>query len=138
MEKTYRITSKSSTLNEPSLAYGHANYYMLAQQAISKDYIKHILVISKLSVNELITLIPISIDTYKRKSEFNPAVTEKVLEIEEVYRSGLKAFGDGFHHWMDTENVALGGVVPKTLLSNSFGVRRLLDEIGRMEHGVLA
>ena len=139
MKNTYKTTSETSIVREPSVAYGYtANYYMLAQKFISKDYIKHILVISRLSINELINLIPISIDTYKRKSEFNPAVTEKVLEIEEVYRSGLKAFGERFHHWMNTQNEALGGVVPKSLLSNSFGVRRLLETIGRIEHGVLA
>jgi uncharacterized protein (DUF2384 family) len=39
---------------------------------------------------------------------------------------------------MNTENIALGGVAPKTLLNNSFGIRLLLDEIGRLEYGVLA
>ncbi|KYG79968.1 hypothetical protein AWW67_11730 [Roseivirga seohaensis] len=130
--------NSSNVLNEPAVMYGHTNYYSLADHDISKNYIKAILDISKLTLNELMAIIPISIDTYKRKTEFNPAVTEKVLEIEEVYRTGLSAFGEGFHTWMSTENVALGGVIPKKLLSNSFGVRKLLDEIGRMEHGVLA
>lgn len=125
-------------LHEPTVTYGHTNYFSLAEYDISKNYIKAILEISKLTLNELMAIIPISIDTYKRKTEFNPPVTEKILEIEEVYRTGLNAFGEGFHTWMVTENVALGGVVPKKLLSNSFGVRKLLDEIGRMEHGVLA
>jgi len=65
-------------------------------------------------------------------------VTEKVLEIEEVYRHGLEAFGESFYQWMNTENIGLGGVAPKTLLNNSFGIRLLLDEIGRLEYGVLA
>ncbi len=128
----------TAVLNEPAMVYGQANYYALAQQSISKNYIKHILGISQLTLNELISIIPISIDTYKRKKEFNPSVTEKVLEIEQVYRTGLKVFGAGFHQWMNTENVSMGGIIPKSLLSNSFGVRRLIDEIGRMEHGVLA
>lgn len=138
MANAYTPSGPSSILNEPVAVYGHANYYALAQQRISKDYIKHVLSISKLSISELINIIPISIDTYKRKSKFNPNVTEKVLEIEQVYHTGLKAFGEGFHHWMNTENVAIGTIKPKSLLSNSFGIRRLLDEIGRMEHGVLA
>jgi len=125
-------------LNEPLAAYGQANYFSLANQSISKNYIKHLLVYSKLTVNEFITIVPISIDTYKRKSEFNPAVTEKVLEVEEVYKKGLSAFGEGFHDWMNSHNPSLGNIIPKSLLSNSFGIRRLLNEIGRMEHGVLA
>ena len=63
---------------------------------------------------------------------------KKVLEIEEVYRKGVAAFGDSFYAWMLANNVSLGGVPPKSLLQNSFGIRMLLDEIGRMEHGVLA
>jgi len=125
-------------LREPMVAYSRTNYFILAERDISKKYIKAILEISKLSLGELMAIIPISIDTYKRKTAFNPPVTEKILEIEEVYRTGLEAFGEGFLDWMATENVALGGVIPKKLLSNSFGVRRLLDEIGRLEHGVLA
>lgn len=138
MAKTYTPSEPSSILNEPVAVYGQANYYALAQRSISKGYIKHVLGVSKLSINELINIIPISIDTYKRKSQFHSNVTEKVLEIEQVYNAGLKAFGEGFHTWMNTENVAIGGITPKSLLSNSFGIRRLMDEIGRMEHGVLA
>lgn len=138
MAKAYTPSEPTSILNEPVAVYGQANYYALAQQNISKSYVKHVLAISKLSISELINIIPISIDTYKRKSEFNPNVTEKVLEIEQVYQTGLKAFGEGFHQWMNTENVSLGVIKPKSLLSNSFGIRRLLNEIGRMEHGVLA
>ena len=138
-KQTYHLRPQNApVLNEPAAAYEQVNYYALANRSISKNYIKSLLKKSKLTVNELIEIIPISIDSYKRKTEFNANVTEKILEIEEVYRKGLNAFGDGFYQWMDTNNPALGGIVPKSLLVNSFGVRRLLDEIGRMEHGVLA
>ena len=127
-------------LNEPAVAYEQfqANYYELAAQAISKTYIKGILELTHIPLNEFIHLIPISIDTYKRKSIFNPTVTEKVLQIEEVYRKGLAAFGEGFYAWVVADNIMLGGQKPKSLLSNSFGIRQLLELIGRIEHGVLA
>ncbi len=138
--KTYNLPSSkaSSILEEPAVAYATGSYYSLSAQSISKTYIKKVLKLSGLSVTELIKLIPISIDTYKRKSIFNPSVTEKILEIEEVYRRGLDAFGESFHDWMAADNIALGGVKPKALLTNSFGIRLLLDEIGRLEYGVLA
>ena len=138
MKKYSQPPESLSILQEPSAAYGATNYFTLANKNISKDYIKEVLAISKLSLSEIIAILPISIDSYKRKTIFNPPVTEKVLEIEEVYRRGLDAFGTGFYAWMDTENVILGGIKPKSLLSNSFGIRKLLDQIGRMEHGVLA
>lgn len=138
--KTYKSSSPptSSVLEEPSVAYATGSYYSLSAQVISKTYIKKVLKLASLSVAELINLLPISIDTYKRKSVFNTSVTEKVLEIEEVYRKGIDAFGQSFYQWMDAENIALGGDKPKALLHNSFGIRLLLDEIGRLEHGVLA
>ena len=129
---------KNSILNEPAVSYATSSYYQLSTRSISKNYIKQVLQLAKLTAADLISIIPISIDTYKRKREFNPAVTEKILEIEEVYRKGIEVFGESFYQWMNAENIALGGVTPKTLLSNSFGIRLLLDEIGRLEYGVLA
>lgn len=137
--KEYKSKRKTpDTLQEPVAAYGHTNYFTLASKSVSKRYIKEVIKISGLGLNDLIEILPISIDTYKRKTTFNPAVTEKILEVEEVYKKGIAAFGEGFHAWMDAENVALGNIKPKALLKNSFGIRRLLDQIGRMEHGVLA
>ena len=132
------LVSKNPVIDEPVASYATSSFYQLSAQAISKRYIKQVLLLSQLTVSDLIGIIPISIDTYKRKREFSPAVTEKVLEIEEVYRKGLEAFGESFYPWMSTENIAMGGVAPKTLLNNSFGIRLLLDEIGRLEYGVLA
>jgi len=125
-------------LREAAASYGSVSFYELSSRTISKEYIKDIIRLAKLTVSELISFIPISIDSYKRRVDFNPAVTEKILEIEEVYRRGLEAFGDSFYAWMDADNVSLDGKKPKELLANSFGVRILLDEIGKLEHGVLA
>lgn len=138
MKKVTQDQSNLNILNEPAVSYGGVDYFTLATHEVSKGYIKSFLKKSQLTLQELIDLIPISIDTYKRKTEFNPTVTEKVLEIEEVYQKGTLAFGDSFYDWMDTSNPSLGGVKPKSLLTNSFGIRRLLNEIGRIEHGVLA
>ncbi|MEQ8237871.1 MAG: DUF2384 domain-containing protein [Cyclobacteriaceae bacterium] len=129
---------EENILEEPLMIYGAMNLYQLASRSITKSYVKKILALSKLSLSELMDIIPISIDTYKRKTEFGSSVTEKVLEVEEVYKVGLEAFGDSFYDWMSTNNVFLGDIEPKSMLKNSFGVRRLLDEIGRIEHGVLA
>lgn len=138
MKKYENKPPNTPILEEPQAAYGQTDYFDLAGQAISKGYIKRVIAITRLSLSELMDIIPISLDTYKRKTTFQPAVTEKILEIEEVYRVGMGAFGEGFHDWMNTENIALGSIKPKSLLSNSFGIRRLLNQIGRMQHGVLA
>jgi putative toxin-antitoxin system antitoxin component (TIGR02293 family) len=137
--KPYPIKEKElDVLNDPKILTYSNQYYNMAYSGISKNYIKQILHKSKLTLDELMQIIPVSIDTYKRKSTFKPPVTEKVLEIQEVYSKGLAAFGESFYDWMDTSNTALGNIPPKQLLRNSFGIRILLDEIGRLEHGILA
>jgi len=139
LEKNHPSKEKEENiLEEPLMIYGAMNLYQMASRSITKSYVKKVLALSKLSLTELMDIIPVSIDTYKRKTEFGSPVTEKVLEVEEVYNVGLEAFGDGFYNWMSTNNVFLGNIEPKSMLKNSFGVRRLLDEIGRIEHGVLA
>ncbi len=137
--KKYKQTQedKNPILNEPAVSYATSSFYQLSARTISKNYIKQLLQLTKLTVPDLISILPISIDTYKRKKAFSPVVTEKILEIEEVYRKGITTFGESFHQWMIAENIALGGK-PKSFLSNSFGIRLLLDEIGRLEYGVLA
>ena len=136
---TYQKNDKSpGVLNDPIEGYMSIDFFQLASQAISKAYIKRVIKESRLSLTEFIDIIPISIDTYKRKVVFNPPVTEKVLEVEQVYKNGLEAFGEGFYDWMESTNPSLGYKKPKELLVNSFGIRQLIAEIGRIEHGVLA
>lgn len=137
-KKEYKQQINKDVLEEPQTAYLSTDYYQKSYAEISKKYVKSVIKNAHLSLQELINILPISIDTYKRKTVFNSNVTEKVLEIEEVYNKGLSAFGEPFYEWMDTTNVAFGDVPPKTLLHNSFGIRMLLDEIGRLEHGILA
>ena len=78
---------------------------------------------------------------YKRqKKTFDPIYSEKILQITLVYNLGIEVFGnkEKFNTWLETQNVALGGIKPKALLDNSFGIGLLKDELTRIEHGVLA
>ena len=78
---------------------------------------------------------------YKReKKSFDPIYSEKILQITLLYNLGIEVFGDKdkFNSWLETTSVALGGIKPKALLDNSFGIGLLKDELIRIEHGVLA
>ena len=78
---------------------------------------------------------------YKReKKTFDPIYSEKILQIALVYNLGIDVFGDKekFDAWLTTRNLALGGIKPKELLDNTFGISLLKDELTRIEHGVLA
>lgn len=82
-----------------------------------------------------------TIQRYKKENKsFDPIHAERIVVIELLYKKGIGVFEDenNFYTWMDTVNIALGGVKPKDLLDTSFGISMVYDELGRIEHGILA
>lgn len=82
-----------------------------------------------------------TIQRYKKeKKTFNPLHSQKILEIALLYLKGLDVFVDSqkFNTWLESQNIALGGIKPKDLLDNTFGINMIKDELSRIEHGVLA
>jgi putative toxin-antitoxin system antitoxin component (TIGR02293 family) len=95
------------------------------------------------SMNQIAELLPITertIQRYNRSQHFNQAVSEQILQIAEVIAKGVEVFEDknNFLAWMQQRNVALGNKPPLSLLSSRFGTEMVLDELGRIEHGVVS
>jgi putative toxin-antitoxin system antitoxin component (TIGR02293 family) len=105
--------------------------------------------------NQLLNNIPITINEWadilhlsnrtlqryqKQKKNFETLQSERILEIASLYKYGLDVFEDAenFETWMNIKSIPLGGVKPKTLLNSSFGIQMIKDELGRIEHGILA
>ncbi|HMG69386.1 MAG TPA: MbcA/ParS/Xre antitoxin family protein [Chitinophagaceae bacterium] len=76
----------------------------------------------------------------KEKKSFDPIHSEKNLEVTLLYNLGVEVFGnkDKFNTWLETKNLALGGMKPKELLDNTFDIGLLKDELVRIEYGILA
>lgn len=96
-----------------------------------------------LSIYELADMLELTDRTLRRYEPsdiLNRRLSERVLEIAEVYSRGEEVFGDAasFKQWMESEIPALGHRIPKSLLDTSVGIQMLLDELGRIEHGVFA
>ena len=82
-----------------------------------------------------------TIQRYKKeKKAFDPIYSERILQIELLYKRGAEVFGDetNFQTWMDSNIIAMGNIKPKSLLDTSFGISMISDELGRIEHGILA
>jgi putative toxin-antitoxin system antitoxin component (TIGR02293 family) len=82
-----------------------------------------------------------TIQRYKKENKsFDPIYSERILQIELLYKKGIVVFGiaDNFYTWMDSVSIPLGNVKPKELLDTSFGIDAIYDELGRIEYGVLA
>lgn len=91
--------------------------------------------------SEFLHLSPRTMQRYKKEQKaFDPICSERILEIMMLYKLGVDVFGDEdkFHSWLDSSNIALGGVLPRSLMDNAFGIKLVKDELNRIEHGILA
>lgn len=82
-----------------------------------------------------------TLSRYQKESKtFDPLQSERIMQIEILYSKGTEVFGsaEAFTAWLETFNLALGNRRPKDLLKNAFGIQLLMDELTRIEHGVLA
>jgi len=76
----------------------------------------------------------------KEKRSFEPIYSERILQIMLLYFKGLEVFSNNknLYIWLNTNSIALGGKKPINLLSSTFGINLLRDELIRIEHGVLS
>lgn len=82
-----------------------------------------------------------TIQRYKKeKRKFESLQSERIIEIAKLQLKGKEVFGSNanFHEWMKSKIIAIGNIRPIELLDSSFGIDILMDELGRIEHGVLA
>ncbi len=82
-----------------------------------------------------------TIQRHKReKKKFDSIHTEKLLMIMLLFKKGTEVFGSptNFLAWINSKDIALGGVKPINLMDNSFGINMVKEELIRIEHGVLA
>ncbi len=76
----------------------------------------------------------------KENKPFQPIQSERIVELSMLYQYGAEVFGerDNFNTWLSSKSLALGGRTPKDLLDTKFGIAMVKDELGRIEHGILA
>jgi putative toxin-antitoxin system antitoxin component (TIGR02293 family) len=76
----------------------------------------------------------------KDKKTFDASHTEKIMEIILVYKKGIEVFGNNknFDSWLIQNNIALANKMPKEFLTSSTGLKLLMEELHKIEHGILA
>lgn len=82
-----------------------------------------------------------TIQRYKKDNRyFDPIYSDRIMEISFLYNKGIDVFGnrDYFDKWLETTHAGFGGVMPKDLLDNSFGIQLVNDELTRIEYGIIA
>lgn len=71
---------------------------------------------------------------------FSRTVSERILRIALVVARGEEVFGnrERFNTWLKEPNKAMADQTPLDLLASDFGIDLVLQEIGRIEHGIIS
>jgi putative toxin-antitoxin system antitoxin component (TIGR02293 family) len=115
----------------------------LSEKGVNKDALLRLAKYLDFSVSQMADLLPVTqrtIQRYSRNHRFNQAVSEHILQITEVALRGSNVFGsrEKFVTWIKSNSPALGNRTPASLLGSRFGAELVLDELGRIEYGVVS
>lgn len=115
----------------------------LSNKGISRKALINLANYLEISTHQIAQLLPVTertIQRYTQEKHFNRVVSEHILQIAEVAAKGSKTFGDKeqFLIWINLSNEALNNKTPLSLLNSKFGADIVLDELGRIEHGIFS
>jgi putative toxin-antitoxin system antitoxin component (TIGR02293 family) len=97
----------------------------------------------EINTSEIVNIIHTSDRTLRRytaKQKLSIEQSERIIELAKLYARGEDVLGDmnAFKEWMNSTVMALGNKKPKLFLDTSLGINILMDELGRIEHGIFA
>ena len=77
---------------------------------------------------------------YKPQQKLSEEQSERMIELAKLYTIGAVIFGnmEQFKQWMDTTLLTFGNKKPKEFLDTSMGIKMIMEEIGRIQHGIFA
>ncbi len=134
---------KENKFGEPG-----ASYYPSKQMNITKDFtfneFKKIANQVDLTQKEWSDVLHISERTLQRyakdNSTFNFSVIDRILLIDKVIKKGIGVFGnaDDFITWLKEDPTSIEGRLGLHSLASFDGITKVLNQLGRIEHGILA
>ena len=77
---------------------------------------------------------------YTPQQKLSQEQSERMVEMARLYSRGEEVFGtmEQFRQWMDSVLLPFGNKKPKEFLDTSLGIAMIMDELGRIEHGIFA
>src|SRR5688572_11633557 len=120
-----------------------ADFIHCIRAGVPKKALDNLIEVTGISAGEMADIVRTSDRTLRRYSanqKLNAEQSERVIELAKVYSRGEEDFGsiDAFREWMNGAVLALGNKKPKEFLDTSLGIEMLMDELGRIEHGIFA
>jgi len=114
----------------------------LSEKGVTKDLLLRLADYIGLTISQIVKIVPVTertIQRYGRRQRFNKVVSEQIIQMTEVVGRGVDVFGsrEKFLYWLKSPCPAFGNRNPSSLLSSRFGSELVLDELGRIEHGIV-
>ena len=119
------------------------DYIELSRKGLTVNQLYKILDYINMNVRELSTIISLSerqLNRYEKGQILRTDISAQLIQIVELYTKGYELFEDKskFQKWMNAEIVGLGSVKPKSLLDTTFGIQMVVNELGRLEYGIIS
>jgi len=120
-----------------------SDFISVIRKGVSKKGMDKLMEITAITLREMAVIIQVSDRTlrrYKSQTLLNREQSERVVELARLYSRGEQVFGnlESFKEWMNSTVMALGNKKPKEFLDTSLGINILMDELGKIEHGIFA
>lgn len=101
------------------------------KQEVGLDYetLSHILGVTKATLHNK-----------KGDEKFSSPVTERLMQLVDIYVLGFEVFGDKerFKHWVANPIRSIGDVAPMEYLKTYYGREEIKDIIGRIAWGIIS
>jgi putative toxin-antitoxin system antitoxin component (TIGR02293 family) len=115
----------------------------LIRTGIPKQAMTHLMQVTDMSLTEMASIVHTSDRTLRRygpQQKLSQEQSERMIELAKLYSRGETVFGsiEKFKNWMNTTLLPFGNKKPKEYLDTSIGIGMIMDELGRIEHGIFA
>ena len=115
----------------------------IIRNGIPKQAMTHLMEIADITLTEMASIIHTSDRTLRRytaQQKLSQEQSERMIEMAKLYTRGEEVLGsmEKFKQWMDTILLPFGNKKPKEFLDTSLGIGMIMNELGRIEHGIFA
>ncbi|MEO5909517.1 MAG: antitoxin Xre/MbcA/ParS toxin-binding domain-containing protein [Pelobium sp.] len=147
--KTYEIAEEiNSVVNEALAPYqtyfeSPVNRLSVIKGGLSSSSIRDLLTISGATRLDIAKNLDLTEPTLRKHiatdKGLSTSLSEHVLFLLELYDKGIDTFGsvDEFKNWLPQHNIGIDAK-PNDLLDSITGINMVMNELNRIDHGVLA
>ena len=134
---------KRNKAEEAQMAYYPSKHLKLTKEFTYSEF-KKISDKVELTQKEWSEILHISERTLQRyakdNSAFNFSLIDRILLIDKVFKKGIEVFGNviDFITWLKNDPVSIEGELGLHSLVSFDGVTKVLNQLGRIEYGILA